>query len=103
MPPRSAPADAPAEDTALQAPRAQARAGPSANVAVRMVRVAGARMAAPNPCRARAPTNQASLWATPPRRLDKVNTVRPTMKTRRRPNKSAARPPRSRKPAKVSV
>ncbi len=103
MPPRSAPADAPAEDTALQAPSAQARAGPSAKVAVRMVRVAGARMAAPNPCRARAPTNQASLWAMPPRRLDRVNTVRPTMKTRRRPNRSAARPPSRRKPAKVSV
>ena len=103
MPPKSAPADAPAADTALQTPSALARAGPSVNVAVRMVRVAGARMAAPRPCRARALISQASLCAMPPSRLDTVKTAKPTMKILRRPKRSAARPPRSRNPAKVSV
>jgi len=72
-------------------------------VAVMIVSVAGARIAAPNPCSARAPISMAWLWDKPPIRLDTVKMARPAMKMRRRPKRSAARPPSSMKPAKVRV
>ena len=47
--------------------------------------------------------SQLPLWAKPPIKLQMVKTPRPIMKTRRRPKRSAARPPSIRNPAKVSV
>ena len=103
MPPRRAPAEAPADATALQTPSARARVVGSVKVAVMIVKVAGARMAAPNPCSARAPINIAWFCDKPPIRLETVKMARPAMKMRLRPNRSAARPPSSMKPAKVRV
>ena len=103
MPPRRAPAAPPAPATALQMPIARARAFGSRNVVVRIVRLVGERIAPPSPCTARAPMSMAWSWANPPRRLASVKTVRPSRNTRRRPNKSAIRPPRRRKPANVKV
>ena len=68
-----------------------------------MLRVAGAKMAPPNPWAARAAMSHPPLWAKPPRRLQRVKRASPNMKMRRRPNRSAARPPSIRNPAKVRV
>ena len=102
-PPRRAPAAPPAPATALHMPIARARACGSRKVVVRIVKVAGDKIAPPRPWAARAEISIAWFWAKPPRRLARVNTVSPTRKIRRRPNRSARRPPRRRKPAKVKV
>ena len=65
--------------------------------------VAGDKNAPPMPCTARAVVSHAEFWAKPPARLARVNTANPKRYTRRRPNKSAARPPNNKKPAKVST
>ncbi len=85
---------------ALQIPRARERCAGSRKVMVRMVKVAGDKTAAPRPCRARAPTSMNWFWATAQTRLAPANRNSPSMKMRRRPKRSAARPPRSRKPPK---
>ena len=59
----------------------------------------GARDALP----ARAVVSQAESVAMPPARLATVNSAIPDRYTRRWPNRSAARPPSSRNPAKVST
>jgi hypothetical protein len=64
---------------------------------------AGEMIAAPRPWTARAATSHTSDWARPPAREATENSTRPAMKTRRRPSRSARRPPRSRKPPKVRV
>jgi hypothetical protein len=103
MPPTSTPVAAPLAAVADQAPSALRRAAGSVNVVVIRLSVAGARIAPPMPCTARAAISDAPFCARPPTRLNNVNTANPDRNTRRRPNKSAARPPSSRKPAKVSV
>ncbi len=89
-------------DRAPDAERAVAL-GPSAKVVVTIDSAAGEIIAVPSPCAARAPLSQASLWASPPSSEASENSVMPTMNIRRRPKKSASRPPSSRKPPKVSV
>ena len=84
-------------------PSARARSRGSVKVVVRMVSVAGASIAAPRPCTARAITSASAPGARPHTRLASVNSVSPQTNTRRRPYRSAARPPSSRKPAKISV
>jgi hypothetical protein len=64
--------------------------------------VAGETIAPPKPCSARktisaSPLDESAQASEPP-----VKSTIPTMKTRRRPSRSAARPPRSRKPPKAS-
>src|SRR4051812_31279472 len=79
------------------------RSAPSAKVVVRIDSVAGATTAPPRPWTARAPISMPCEVDSPPSSDAPAKSSSPAMKTRRRPSRSAARPPRSRKPAKVSV
>ena len=103
MPPRSTPAAPPAPPIAPQMPRARLRAGPSANAVVRIVSDAGAITAPPRPWTARAPISTACELASPPISDATANRTSPETNTIRRPSRSAARPPSSRKPANVTV
>src|SRR3954454_19764782 len=103
MPPSSTPAAPPAPATAPQTPSALLRSAPSANVVVTIDRAAGETIAAPRPWTARAVMSHPSDCARPPASEASAKSTRPPMKTRRRPKRSAARPPSSRKPTKVSV
>ena len=58
----------------------------------------GVMIAAPMPWRARAPISAAGDQASPQRSEAAVKTTRPNMNTRRRPSRSAARPPRRSRP-----
>src|SRR4051794_29920430 len=102
-PPSSTPAAPPLPATAPHTPRALLRSEPSRNVVVTIDRAAGERSAAPRPCTARAAISQLSDCAKPPSKDASANRTRPLMKTRRRPSRSAMRPPSSRKPPKVST
>ncbi len=58
---------------------------PEGPAEVTMVRVDGARTAAPRPCTARASSSCQPSWASPPARLASVNRPRPTRNIRLRP------------------
>jgi len=64
---------------------------------------AGASSAPPKPWSARAAMSCPSLVARPPRSEATENTKRPAMNNRRRPRRSASRPPSNRKPPNVST
>ena len=100
-PPSSTPAAPPEPATAPQAPRALLRSEPSLKVVVTIDSAAGERIAAPRPCTARAAISCPSLVARPPANEATPKRMRPKMKTRRRPIRSAMRPPSRRKPPKV--
>ncbi len=102
-PPSSRPTLPPAPATALYQATARVRAGPSAKLTVSRASVDGAAIAAPTPCRARAPSSQAGDWAMPPSIEAKVKRAMPAAKTWRRPRMSPARAPSSSRPPKVSV
>ena len=102
-PPDSTPAAAPAPATAPQTASALLLSLPSRKVAVTSESAAGARSAAASPWIARAPISHAELSASPPASEASENTPRPMTNTRRRPSRSAIRPPSSRKPPKVST
>jgi len=102
-PPARTPAAAPLAAVADQTPIARRRWFGSAKVEVSRDSDVGASTAPPSPWAARAAISQLPPWARPPSRLAAVNSTRPTRKTRRRPNRSAARPPSMRNPAKASV
>src|SRR4051812_37827732 len=102
-PPSRTPATAPTAPTAPQAPSAVLRSLPSANVVVRIESAAGVISAAPSPCRARAPISAPSLHASPESSEAAVKITSPTTKTRRRPTRSATRPPSRRKPPNISA
>jgi hypothetical protein len=102
-PPSRTPAAAPKPPTAPHAPRAMLRSRPSTNVVERIESAAGVMIAAPRPWNARAPISDASDHARPATRDEMVKRVIPRRKMRRRPSRSAARPPRSRKPPKKSA
>src|SRR3954470_21148796 len=98
IPPSSTPA-APAEPaTAPQAPSALLRSAPSLNIVVTIESAAGEMIAAPRPWAARAAINWPCVAAKPAASDATATTTRPTMNTRRLPNRSAARPPSRRKP-----
>ena len=94
---------APAADAELYSAMAVVRAGPSAKVVVSSASVAGAAMAAPTPCAARAASSQVSDWASPPISDAPVNRTSPATNTRRRPSRSPARAPSSSSPPNVSA
>ena len=100
-PPSSTPTAAPLPATAPQIPSALFRSAPSSNVVVTMESAAGETTAAPKPCTPRAMIRTPSDHARPQRSDAAVKTATPTMKTRLRPSRSAARPPSSRNPPKV--
>ena len=102
-PPSSTPAAAPLPATAPQIPKALFRSAPPCRKAVLMIAsVAGETIAPPSPCSARKAISQAPLSAKPHISDPNVKTAIPIMNTLRRPNTSAARPPRSRKPPNAS-
>jgi hypothetical protein len=103
MPPSRTPAAAPKPPTAPQTPSAMLRSRPSVKVVDRIDSAAGVIIAAPRPCKERAPINDVSDHARPASRDASVNTARPPRNTRRRPRRSAERPPRSRKPPNMSA
>ena len=102
-PPSRTPAAAPTPPTAPHAPRAMLRSRPSWNVRTRMASAAGVTVAAPRPWMARAPIRDISLQARPQSSEPMVKMIVPAMNTRRRPRRSAVRPPSSRKPPKTSA
>ena len=81
MPPSNRPMLPPAPATALYQATARVRSRPSAKLIVSRARVEGAAIAAPTPCRARAPSSQAGDWAIPPSIEAKVKRAMPAMKT----------------------
>src|SRR5262245_16604690 len=99
-PPSRTPAAAPLPEAAPQTPSARLRSRPSANVVVRMDRAAGESNAAPSPWRARKPIREPSDQARPLRSELTVKRTSPATKTRRRPSRSASRPPSSSRPPK---
>src|SRR6266508_2408580 len=102
-PPSRTPAAAPKPPTAPHTPSAMLRSRPSTKVVDRIESAAGVMIAAPSPWTPRAPISDASDHARPAKSEASVNTTIPTRKIRRRPIRSAARPPRSRKPPKKSA
>ena len=102
-PPSSTPAAPPEPATAPQTPSAVLRSAPSLKVVVTIESAAGETSAAPRPCTARAMISHSSLWAKPPASEASANSSRPEMNIRRRPSRSARRPPSSRKPPKINV
>jgi hypothetical protein len=97
-PPRTWPATKPTEETAPYRPMARVRSGPSGKPVVMRDSAAGATMAAPAPCMTRAAISSTGSLASPPARLARENAIRPATNMRRRPSRSAARPPRIRRP-----
>jgi len=103
MPPKSTPAAAPLPPIAPQMPSALLRSEPSSNVVVMIASVAGETIAAPTPCTARAAMSTPIEPAMPQTSEASENSAIPTMNIRRRPSRSAARPPSSRSPPNVIV
>lgn len=101
-PPASAPTMPPTPPEADHAPNALARAFDSVKKVLITASVAGAIMAAPTPCVTRAATRTSGAVARPPARLEAENSNSPATSIRRGPNRSAARPPSSMNPAKLS-
>ncbi len=102
-PPRRTPAAPPEPATAPQIPSALLRSAPSRKVVATIESAAGERIAAPRPCTARAAISWPEVLASPPASEARANSTSPNMKTRRRPSRSASRPPSNRKPPKVST
>ncbi len=101
IPPKSTPAAAPEPPMAPHTPSALLRSAPSEKVVVTMDSAEGVMMAAPKPWIARETISMVSLWARPHSSEASVKRATPTRNTRRRPSRSAARPPSSRKPPNV--
>ena len=83
--------------------RSPSRAAAAGKVAVMIERVAGFMSAEPAPWTTRAPISQPALVARPQKSEATVKMTRPTMKIRRRPNRSASLPPVSMRTPKVSA
>ena len=94
--------EAPPETTNAHTPIALALSAGSLKAVMMIESAAGAMMAPPTPCNARAATSTTWEPASPHESEANVKRASPNMKTRRRPNRSPALPPRSRKPPKVS-
>ena len=102
-PPSRTPAAPPLPEAAPQIPSATLRSRPSLKVVVRIESAAGASSAAPSPCRPRKAISEPDDHASPSRSEKTVNTAIPAMNTRRRPSRSAMRPPsRSTPPNRIA-
>ncbi len=97
-PPSSTPAADANPPTPPHAPSAVCLSLPSLNVVVRIDSAAGSVMAAPTPWPRRAPIRTPELAAKPPISDEIPITAMPPTSSRRRPSRSANRPPRSMKP-----
>src|ERR671934_854819 len=102
-PPAISPTVAPPAPSPPQMPSALLRSAPSANMFITIDRAAGSMIAAPTPCTARLPIRNASPVASAQPSDEAVNRASPSIRIRRRPSRSAARPPSSRKPPNVSA
>ena len=76
------------------------RSRPSANVVIRSESAAGASSAPPSPCNARKPTSEPDDQAKPLSRELAAKRASPATNMRRRPSRSASRPPSSSAPPK---
>jgi hypothetical protein len=103
MPPSSRPNAPPPAAIALHTPSALVRSSPSAKVVVMIESAAGETSAPPRPCNARAATSQVSEVARPFNSEANEKIATPQRKSLRRPKRSPARPPSSRKPPNTSV
>ena len=103
MPPSRTPAAPPEPATAPQTPSALLRSAPSLKIVVTIESAAGEMIAAPRPWAARAAISCPSVAAKPAASEATATSISPAMKTRRRPSRSAVRPPSRRKPPKVST
>src|ERR671927_706020 len=101
IPPKRTPAAAPEPPSAPQIPSALFRSAPSVNVVVTIESAAGEMIAAPRPWTAREAISTPALLASPHVSDAAVKRISPTTKIRRRPSRSAIRPPRRRKPPNV--
>ena len=77
------------------------RCGPSGKLVVIRDRAAGATRAAPTPWTTREAISSTGSWASPPASEASEKAISPVTNIRRRPNRSAARPPRMSSPPKV--
>ena len=99
-PPSSTPAAPPLPEAAPQTPSATLRSRPSAKVVIRIESAAGASSAAPSPWSERNAISEPDDHASPSSSELTVKTVMPSMNIRRRPSRSAMRPPSSSAPPK---
>ncbi len=102
-PPRIRPMANPALATPENSDSALIRSRGSVNVLVISASVFGPAAAAPRPCRTRANSSQPGEAASAPSSEAAVNRATPPRKSRRRPNRSPARPPSSSRPPNTSV
>ena len=98
IPPASTPMAPPAPLTAPNAPSALLRSAPAGKIARISDIAAGAIIAAPSPSAARAATSIPGERASPQASEATVNKPAPAIRIRRRPSRSASRPPSSRNP-----
>jgi hypothetical protein len=102
-PPSSSPTAPPAPAIAPQTASARLRSDPSAKV-VRMIdNAAGETIAPPSPCAPRATSSMPSDCEIPQTNEALEKSAIPATNSRRLPSRSAARPPRRRKPPNSSV
>ena len=97
-PPITSPSEKPVAPVAVKIESALLRAGPSANDVVMIESAAGAVNAALTPLTNRVAIRNVPSFASPPSIDATTNTPSAIRNTRRRPSRSAARPPSSRKP-----
>jgi hypothetical protein len=88
---------------APDAPIARLRSAPSGKVRIRIDKAAGVIVAAPTPCTARAAISVAPEDASPHAKDASVKTPTPMSSIRRRPSRSANRPPSKRSVPKDSM
>src|SRR5581483_2150330 len=103
MPPAITPTVAPPAPSPPQIPSALLRSAPSANMFITIDRAAGTMSAAPNPWTALAAISDISPVDSAAPSDAAVNNESPTIRIRRRPSRSAARPPSNMKPPNVSA
>ena len=101
-PPITHAAVAPMPPIAAQMPSALLRSLPSSKVVVTIDRAVGVMIAAATPWTTRAAISSGTDPAIPHANEASANSPVPTMNTRRRPSRSAARPPSSSRPPKLS-
>ena len=103
IPPAISPVVPAAAPRPPQIPSALLRSAPSSNMFITIERAAGSMIAPPSPCTARLAISRASVVASAHASEAAVNRARPSIRIRRRPRRSAARPPNSRNPPNVSA
>ena len=102
-PPSRTPSTNPAAPAPAQTASARLRSSPSGKVVLTSDSVAGKTSAPPSPWTARAASSTAGSPASPPASEEAPYRPSPAMSIRRRPRRSAARPPSRRNPPKATA